>query len=59
MSSKDDSNEPEFVASTGRRLLANPNKELILRVYSGSMNAFKKCVISNFPGADKPKAKVE
>jgi hypothetical protein len=49
----DGSNDPTYVAATGRRLLKRPSKDLLKRVYNGSTEAFRKCVISNFPGCDQ------
>lgn len=49
----EDSNDPEVVTAIGRRLLANPNRELVRRVYGGNYDWYRRCVIANFPGCEE------
>jgi hypothetical protein len=47
---KDTSNDPLYVAATGRRLLQRPKKDIVKKVFNGSIEAYRLCVIANFPG---------
>ncbi len=53
MSLQDDSNDHMTVTEVGRRLLQNPNRELVRRVYGGNYDWYRRCVIANFPGCDQ------
>ncbi len=59
MVDRDESNDPTYVAATGRRLLARPNKDIVKRVYNQSYEAYRNCVIANFPGCEDPAVQAE
>ena len=53
MSSQEDTNDSVTVTEVGRRLLHNPNRELVRRVYGGNYDWYRRCVMANFPGCDQ------
>lgn len=53
MSLQEDTNDHITVTEVGRRLLHNPNRELVRRVYNGNYEWYKRCVVANFPGCDQ------